>query len=87
MRLMWTKRIAIVLIAIVCVVLLASTTYYKRDGVIVKIDNEYIYIEDTCGYTWRYKGEGTIGDKVVMTINSKSTSTIRDDKIIAVRDR
>ena len=87
MRLMWTKQIAILLIAIVCVVLLVSTTYYKREGMIVKIDNEYIYIEDNCGYTWRYKGEGTIGDKVVMIMNSKSTSAIRDDKIIAVRDR
>ena len=87
MRLMWTKRIAILLIAIVCVVLLVSTTYYKREGVIVKIDNEYIYVEDACGYTWRYKGEGTIGDKVVMIMNSKSTSAISDDKVIAVRGR
>ena len=84
---MWTKRIAILLIAIVCVVLLVSTTYYKREGVIVKIENGYIYIEDTCGYTWRYKGEGTIGDKVVMIMNSKSTSTIGDDKVVAVRGR
>lgn len=87
MRLMWTKRIAILLIAIVCVVLFVGTTYYEREGIIVKIDNEYIYIEDSCGYTWRHKGEGTIGDKVVMIINPKSASTISDDKIIAVRDR
>ena len=84
---MWIKRIAIFLLVVVCVALFMGAAYYEREGVIVKIDNEYIYIEDSRGYTWKYKGEGAIGDKVVMTMNSKSTSTISDDKVIAVRGR
>lgn len=82
---MWIKRVTIFLLVVVCVALLAGAAYYERKGVIIKIDSEYIYIEDSCGYTWKYKGEGAIGDKVTLVLNSRGTTTISDDKIVKVR--
>ena len=80
-----TKRAKVVIaILIVLGLYLAFTSLqtYKRYGVIIESNNQEVVIEDSLGYTWEAKATGfDEGDKVVMVMNDKGTSSIGDDEI------
>lgn len=52
---------------------------------VVSIENDDTLLEDTTGNVWSIKDNGySIGDKVIVTFDTKGTNSILDDEIIKI---
>ena len=52
---------------------------------VVSVENDDTLLEDTTGNVWNIKDNGySKGDKVIITFDTKGTSSILDDKIIKI---
>lgn len=60
---------------------------YTREGIVTRIDNNIIQIEDTAENTWTYEtiDNFKIGDKVKLKMYDKCTATIKDDEIKSIK--
>lgn len=58
---------------------------YTRRATITAIKGNTVYCQDSCGYLWKYEGEGRIGDNITLVMNDNHTSTITDDIITEVK--
>lgn len=52
---------------------------------VISVENDDTLLEDTTGNVWSIKDNGySIGDRVIVTFNTKGTNSILDDKIIKI---
>lgn len=58
-------------------------THYKMDGIISSVNDEEIYVVDSTGEEWAFKGNGfNVGDSVKITFFTAYTDSTRyDDEI------
>ena len=83
--------IAIVFGIILTIMFLAvgnKLTQYERKGEVVKSNRQEIVVVDLNGETWKVKAQGfKVGDKVVMTMREKGSTSICDDEVIDISKR
>lgn len=63
----------------------AYDSTYSRKAIITEVKDDIVYCTDTQGNIWGYQGSGTIGHKIVLTMNDNHTTDNKDDIIIRVR--
>ncbi len=85
------NKIKVVILIIILILSFCICSYiehnYTREGVITRIDNNIIQIEDTAENTWIYETTDNykIGDKVTLKMYDKCTPTIKDDEIKSIK--
>ena len=62
-------------------------THYNRECVVIEVKDDYIVLEDKCGYLWEYETDVyKINDKVTLKMhNSYTDNTIEDDVILDIK--
>ena len=62
-----------------------SPTTRMMTAKVISIENDDTLLEDTTGNVWSIKDNSySIGDKVVITFDTKGTNSILDDEIIKI---
>lgn len=79
------KVVVFCILAVVFVLVMGTLNTYKRKGVVIASNWQEATIEDTCGHLWKVEVEGCkVGDKVIMSMHDRGTSSIYDDKVLKV---
>lgn len=92
------ERISIIIISIFILMLFCSFMYWGINlktkeslttrmmiAKVVSVENDDTLLEDTTGNVWSIKDNGySKGENVIITFDTKGTSSILDDKIIKI---
>ena len=83
----WVKIFIGIVIAIVLLQLLLNLNKYNRYGTVEIVDGTRCVVDNT-GNIWDHDDiyKFSIGDKVVMEMNDKGTTSIYDDEIISIEE-
>lgn len=67
---------------------LYDSTHYEREATITGIEKDIVTVNDTCGYEWKFKGEGfSIGEDVTLVMHNNNTDMEITDDIIERVDK
>ena len=62
-----------------------SPTTRMMTAKVISVENDNTLLEDTTGNVWSIKDNGySMGDRVIVTFDTKGTNSILDDKIIKI---
>ena len=92
------ERVSIIIISVCILIFFCSFMYWGMTlktkelpttrmmvAKIVSVENDNTLLEDTTGNVWSIKDNGySIGDKVIVTFDTKGTNSILDDEIIKI---
>lgn len=92
------ERVSIIIISVCILIFFCSFMYWgitlktkelpttrMMVAKIVSVENDNTLLEDTTGNVWSIKDNGySIGDKVIVTFDTKGTNSILDDEIIKI---
>lgn len=92
------ERIAIIIISIFILMFFCGLMYWgislkTKESLttrmmvakVISVENDDTLLGDTTGNVWSIKDNGySIGDRVIVTFNTKGTNSILDDKIIKI---
>ena len=81
------KILAGIVIAAVCLQFLMNANTYNRYGTVEIVDGTLCFVDDT-GHIWDHDDiyNYSIGDRVVVKMNDRGTTSIYDDEIIAIKE-
>ena len=87
MKKMMTVVLVVAFVGLFCFASWFETHYTRQDCVVVSYVEDVVTVEDTCGYTWDFIGDGyEVGDVVDLKMYTNHTdSTIYDDVIEDVK--
>lgn len=83
------KKITVIFaaVAVIASVMSHAQTYVRKDCEVVSTRNGIVAVEDTCGYTWLFAGDGyKVGDVVNVKMVTHGTDDPKDDSVVAVVD-